>query len=82
MSWCERHDIGYIIGLAKNARLVALAAPEMDRTEASFAAIGAKQRRFCELAYGAKTWDRQRRVIARLEHGLALSNAAMFMNIL
>ena len=69
MSWCERHDIGYIIGLAKNARLVALAAPEMEQAEAGFAASGAKQRRFCQLSYGAKSWDRQRRVIARLEHG-------------
>jgi len=28
-----------------------------------------KQRRFAELTYGAKSWNRERRVIARLEHG-------------
>ena len=69
MSWCERHQVAYILGLARNARLVALAAPEMAAAEAGFAASGAKQRRFAALSYGAKSWDRERRVIARLEHG-------------
>jgi len=69
LSWCERHGVGYIIGLAKNGRLVALAAPAMGETAAAFMASGAKQRRFAELRYGAKTWNRERRVIARLEHG-------------
>lgn len=69
MSWCDRNDIGYIIGLARNPRLATLAAAGMDRAQALFTATGEKQRRFCELRYGAKTWDRERRVIARLEHG-------------
>ena len=69
MSWCERAGLGYILGLAKNARLLALAAPEMAAAETLFAASGQKQRRFAELRYGAKTWNRDRRVIARLEHG-------------
>ena len=69
MSWCERAGLGYILGLAKNPRLLALAAPEMAATEALFAAGGQKQRRFAELRYGARTWNRERRVIARLEHG-------------
>ena len=69
LSWCERHEIGYIIGLARNARLVALAAPEMAAAATLFEASGEKQRRFAELSYGARSWDRERRVIARLEHG-------------
>ena len=69
LSWCDRNDVGYIVGLAKNARLKKLAAPVMAEAERDFAASGEKQRRFCELVYGARTWDRQRRVIARLEHG-------------
>ena len=69
MSWCERAGLGYILGLAKNPRLLALAAPEMAATEALFTAGGQKQRRFAELRYGARTWNRERRVIARLEHG-------------
>ena len=69
LSWCERHDVDYIIGLARNRRLTALAAGEMALAEAAFLSGGDKQRRFAELSYGAKSWDRQRRVIARLEHG-------------
>ena len=69
MRWCERHDVGYILGLARNARLTALAAPAMALAEAGFAESGAKQRRFAELTYGARSWDRMRRVIARIEHG-------------
>ncbi len=69
LSWCERHDVGYIVGLAKNARLEALAAPGMAEAEAGFAASGSSQRVFRDLSYAAKTWDRERRVIARLQHG-------------
>ncbi len=69
MNWCERHDVGYILGLARNTRLAALAAPAMALAEARFAETGAKQRRFAELGYGARSWDRERRAIARLEHG-------------
>ena len=41
----------------------------MALAEAGFVDSGVKQRRFAELAYGARSWDRQRRVIARIEHG-------------
>ena len=69
MNWCERAGLGYILGLARNPRLVALAEPEMAAAEAAYAGSGLKQRRFAELRYAAKTWNRDRRVIARLEHG-------------
>ena len=69
MRWCERRRVGYILGLARNPRLAALARPAMALAEAGFAETGLKQRRFAELAYGARSWDRERRVIARIEHG-------------
>ncbi len=69
LSWCERRDVGYIVGLAKNARLGELAAPVLARAEAAHAASGEKQRLFAELTYGARSWGRARRVVARLEHG-------------
>ncbi len=69
LAWCERQGLGYIIGLAKNARLVTLAKPDMARAQTRFEQSGEKQRRFAELVYGAKSWDKARRVIARLEHG-------------
>ena len=69
LSWCERNAVDYIIGLARNARLVRLAEPEMTKAAGLFETSGLKQRRFTELVYGAKSWNRERRVIARLEHG-------------
>ncbi len=69
LSWCERHGVGYIVGLAKNARLDALAGPGLARAAAAYAKSGEKQRHFAELRYGARTWTTCRRVIARLEHG-------------
>lgn len=65
------HDVGYIVGLARNLRLNALVAPWMDKAEQGFAATGAKQRLFGEFAYAAATWRAERRVIARIEHGPA-----------
>jgi hypothetical protein len=69
LSWCERHDVGYIVGLAKNARLNADAEMWMGWAEAAYRHSGDKQRLFVELSYGAHTWTKRRRVIARLEHG-------------
>ena len=65
----ERWGVSYIIGLQKNARLtqqVELA--EMALAE-QYAAKKTKQRMFGEFQYAAGTWNSQRRVIARLEHG-------------
>ena len=69
LSWCERNEVGYIVGLAKNARLNKDAEMWMGWAEAAWRHGGEKQRLFVELRYGAKTWTRRRRVIARLEHG-------------
>ncbi len=74
LSWCERHEVDYIVGLAKNARLNDLAAPWMEVAAQRFAEDGEKQRLFAELRYGARTWTKCRRVIARLEHGAEGAN--------
>ena len=65
----ERWGVQYIIGLQKNSRL----AQQVDLAELAladrYAAKQTKQRMFGEFTYAAKTWDKERRVIARLEHG-------------
>lgn len=67
MRWCERHEVGYIIGLARNSRLEALNANLMSQAEDGFAATAEKQRLFAWLDYAAGTWDKERRVIAKAE---------------
>jgi hypothetical protein len=66
--WCERHGVDYLVGLAKNVRLAALAKPLIEQAEAAFAANQEKQRLFGWLDYGAGSWDKQRRVILKAEH--------------
>jgi hypothetical protein len=72
--WCERHGVDYVIGLARNNRLAALAQPAIDAAEARFEKDKLKQRDFAEVHYAAKTWARKRRVIVRTEHGEQGSN--------
>jgi hypothetical protein len=69
LSWCDRHGVDYIVGLARNPRLATLAEPWMRAAKADFAATGVKQRLFGEFRYAARSWTTARRVIARLEHG-------------
>ena len=69
LRWCERHGVGYIVGLAKNTRLNGQAEIWMGWAEAAYHHSGEKQRLFVDLRYGARSWKERRRVIARLEHG-------------
>lgn len=68
MSWCDRHDVGYIIGQAKNSRLNELSAELHEQAEINFKESGEKQRLFCSISYAASTWDKKRRVIVKAEH--------------
>jgi hypothetical protein len=68
LRWCERHGVDYLVGLAKNARLNALAAPLQAEAEAQYQAIKEKVRLFGAFEYQAGSWDRPRRVIAKAEH--------------
>jgi hypothetical protein len=68
LAWCERHEVGYIAGLAKNDVLKRLAAGAMAQAAEASARTGEKARCFTEFHYAAKSWDKPRRVIARIEH--------------
>jgi hypothetical protein len=68
MSWCEKHCIDYVFGLAKNARLKRMIAAELHQAEELCAASGHSRRLFKELLYRTrKSWSRQRRVVAKAE---------------
>ncbi len=68
MNWCERNRVAYVFGLAGNKVLLARVAGIAEAT-----ALGrvegeaAKARRYDEFRYAAKTWDVERRVVARVE---------------
>ena len=67
LRWCERHNVGYIIGIARNACLERAVAGLLDEAAQQVAATQHKVRRFTEFYYQAGTWDRPRRVITKIE---------------
>lgn len=69
LRFCERAGVGYVIGLARNARLHACVALVELALAEQYQASGNKQREIGEFAYAADSWDRERRVVARLEYG-------------
>lgn len=74
LSWCERHGVGYIVGIAKNDRLKRLARSFLEAAALAFEASGEKQRLFGEISYAARTWGKERRVIVKAEHASKGSN--------
>ena len=72
--WCERQDVGYVIGLARNAHLHRQVEGWERLMEHAYTASGTKQRLIREFSYAAQSWDRPRRVVTRLEFGGQGSN--------
>ena len=68
LRWCEDQGVGYVIGLAKNERVLALAQPWLAQAQAQYESSREKQRVFGEVRYAAQSWDRPRRVIVKAEH--------------
>ena len=68
MRWCDSHDIGYVLGLARNSKLEALAWDWTERARRQFERTKEPQRLFGSVGYRAKSWDRSRRVILKAEH--------------
>lgn len=67
LSWCERNDVSYIVGLARNSRLERDIERPMQWVEQLHQLTGEKQREFLRLFYAAKSWKKRRQVIAKLE---------------
>ena len=68
LRWCDRHQVDYIVGIAKNARLKAKIATLITDAEKLYKETGTKARLFDEIHYKAGAWDKPRRVIAKAEH--------------
>ena len=68
MRWCDRQDVGYVIGLARNPVLEKLGEPFMAEAKRQYEQTQQKQRIFTAFDYAAGTWDKARRVIHKAEH--------------
>jgi len=74
LTWCERHDVDYIIGIAKNKRLKETASHLISKAADNFEISNEKQRLFEWVHYGAKSWGAKRWIIAKAEHSAKGSN--------
>jgi len=68
LRWCDRHNVNYIVGLARNPRLEKQVDWHVDLVEKAFRLYQKPHRYLGEIRYAAKTWDRERRVIFKVEH--------------
>src|SRR6202162_1033110 len=68
MTWCENYGIDYIFGLSGNVVLDRLVEAAADDIRVRRAVNQAEVLRgFAETRYAAKSWDKERRVVARIE---------------
>ncbi len=69
MKWCEAHGVGYVLGLARNARLVRALGKERREAYEAYRRTGKSARRFRDFRYRTrKSWSRRRRVVGKAEH--------------
>lgn len=69
LNYCERADVHYLVGLARNTRLEQMTEFVELAMKDAYEASGIKQRELGEFVYAAQSWARERRVITRLECG-------------
>jgi hypothetical protein len=69
MTWCADHEVDYVLGLARNQRLVDRIADELAAVAAESLANGRPARRFADFLWTTReSWSRERRVVAKAEH--------------
>jgi len=69
MSWCEEHGVYYVLGLAKNVRLLKKIGVELAQAKELYDETGRASRVFTHFHYRTRTsWSCVRRVIAKAEH--------------
>jgi hypothetical protein len=69
MSWCEARKVDYVLGFAKNERLKAIIAEELQRAQQQYEEARQASRVFKDFRYQTReSWTRERRVVAKAEH--------------
>ena len=69
MKWCEEHGVGFVLGLARNRRLVRALGGAMHEAHSVHHRTGKPARRFRDFTYRTrKSWSRKRRVVGKAEY--------------
>lgn len=75
MTWCEDNDVLYVLGLARNNRLVRSIGRQLQQAKLKHQKTKKGARVFRDLQYKTKkSWKRRRRVVAKAEHIEGKSN--------
>ena len=69
MGWCEANEVDYVLGLAKNTRLIKAIAGELAQARELHESTAEPARVFRDFIYATrKSWSRSRRVVGKAEH--------------
>ena len=69
MRWCETHGVKYLLGLAKNKRLLKRLTGPIKKAKRDWACSGRASRRFIQFSYRTRSsWTRSRRVVGKAEY--------------
>jgi hypothetical protein len=69
LTWCEESQVKYIVGMARNNRLVGAIGKELYKAKQEHERTGTRARVFTDIAYITRSsWSHARRVIAKAEH--------------
>ena len=68
LSWCDRHQVHYITGIAKNNRLLEFSKDICEEAKINYEKTLEKQRLFGEFFYAANSWEEERQIIIKAEH--------------
>jgi hypothetical protein len=69
MTWCERNNVDFVLGLAKNQRLLEMLGDELEQAKVLWEQTGQAARVFKNLQYRTlDSWSAARRVVAKAEH--------------
>ena len=69
MRWCEGNGVGYLLGLARNSRLVRAIGTQLQEAHEAHQRSGRPARRFRDFSYRTrKSWSRSRRVVGKAEY--------------
>jgi len=69
MCWCEQNELDYLFGLAKNTRLTAAIATQMEQARREYLETGEPARRYRSFSYRTlDSWSCSRRVVGKAEY--------------
>ncbi len=74
LNWCDRVNVKYIVGIARNKVLEKRLAPLMSVAEAQFEETKQKQKLFTEFEYAAGNWKSSKKIIGKAEYSEDGSN--------